>query len=69
LQGATQHLCKEFNEPFDPVSRMDTIRTIFAIAAHNKWPMYQMDAKSTFLNGYLEEEVYVEQPQSYEIPG
>ena len=47
---------------------MDTIRTVLVIAAQNKWHVYQMDVKSTFLNGYLEEEVYVEQPQGYEVP-
>ena len=53
----------DFNETFSPVARMDTIRTILAIVAKNKWLVYQMDFKSAFLNGYLEEEVYVEQPQ------
>ena len=48
---------------------MDTVRTVLAIAAQNKWHVYQMDVKSSFLNGYLEEEVYVEYTQSYEVPG
>ena len=48
---------------------MDTVRTVFAIVAQNKWHAYQMDVKSSFLNGYLEEEVYVEQPQFYEVLG
>ena len=54
---------------FAHVARMDTVRTVLAIATQNKWHVYQMDVKSTFLNGYLEEEVYVEQPQGYEVPG
>jgi hypothetical protein len=45
---------------------MDTVITVLAIVAQNKWYVYQMSA---FLNGHLEEEVYVEQPQSYDIPG
>ena len=44
-----------FNETSAPVARMDTIRTILAITEQNKWPVYQMDVKSTFLNGYLDE--------------
>ena len=41
---------------------MDIVRTILAIVAQNKRHIYQMDDKYQFLNGYLEEEVYVEQP-------
>ena len=49
---------------------MNIIRTVLAIVAQNKWFDYQMvDVKSTFLNGYLEEEVYVGHPQGYEFPG
>jgi len=48
---------------------METIRTVLAIAAQLKLPVYQLDVKSAFLNGELEEEVYVEQPQGYIIKG
>jgi hypothetical protein len=68
-RGFTQQPGIDFNETFAPVAWMDTVRTVLAIVAHNKWHVYQMDVKSTFLNGHLEEEVYVEQPQGYEIPG
>ena len=47
---------------------MDTVRIVFAIASQNKWYVYQMDVKSEFLNGCLDKEVYVEQPQGYEVP-
>ena len=40
---------------------------VFSIAAKQKWKVYQTDVKSTFLNGVLKEEVYVEQPPGYEI--
>ena len=65
--GFTQQLGIDFNETFAPVPCMDTVRTILAIATQNKWHVYKMDIKSTFLNGYLEEEVYVEHPQLYEV--
>ena len=48
---------------------MDTVRTVLAIVMQYKWSVYQMDVKSTFFNGNLEEEVYVEQPQGYDVPG
>lgn len=44
---------------------METIRLIISQAAQFEWPIYQMDVKSAFLNGVLEEEVYVEQPLGY----
>ena len=52
-----------------PVARIDTIRLPTVIAAQNKWKIYQMDVKSAFLNGYLEEEVYIEQPPRYSKQG
>ena len=67
-RGFTQQPDIDFNETFAQVTCMDTIRTILAIAAQNKWPVYKMDVKSAFLNGYIDEEVYVEQPQGYEVP-
>ena len=68
-RGFIQQPIIDFNETFAPVARMDTVRIVLAIIAQNKWLVYQMDVKSTFLNGYLEEEVYVKQPQGYEVLG
>ena len=48
---------------------MDTIRAIRAIAAQKQWHVYQMDVKSAFLNGIIEQEVYVDQPPGYTIKG
>ena len=67
--GFTQQPGIDFNKMFAPVSRMDTVRIVLAIAAENKSHVHQMVVKSIFLNGYLEDEVYVEQPQGYEVPG
>ena len=67
-RGFTHQPDIEFNETFSPIAQMDIIRAVFEIDAQNKWFVYQMNVKSTFLNGYLEEEVYVEQPKGYEFP-
>ena len=55
----------DYDEVFAPVARVDTIRLLTTIAAQNEWKIFQMDVKSTFLNGYLEEEIYIEQPLGY----
>ena len=68
-RGLTQQLGMDFNETFAPVARTDLVRLVLAIAAQNKWHVHRMDVKSSFLNGYLEQEVYVEHPQHYEFPG
>jgi len=44
---------------------METIRLLISLAAQHRWAILQMDVKSAFLNGVLEEEVYVEQPLGY----
>ena len=59
----------DYDETFAPTAKMVTIRTVIALAAHHQWPIYQMDIKSAFLNGTLEEEVYVEQPPGFAVPG
>ena len=66
-QGFSQQPDIDYNETFAPVARIETIRMVLAITAQNRWIMHQMDVKSAFLNGYLEEEVYVRQPSGYEI--
>ena len=57
----------DFTETFAPVSRFDIVRALICLAAHKSQKLYQPDAKSAFLNGELQEEVYVEQPQRFVI--
>jgi hypothetical protein len=57
----------DFEETFSPVSRMEAIRLILAYACSKKIKVYQMDVKSSFLNGELEEEVYIEQPEGFQL--
>lgn len=65
VKGYKQKPGIDYFEVFAPVARMDTIQMIVALAAQNHWKIYQMDVKSAFLNGFLDEEVYVEQPPGY----
>jgi hypothetical protein len=52
----------DFEETFGPVARMEAICLILAYACSKNVKVYQMDIKSSFLNGELEEELYVEKP-------
>lgn len=54
-KGFEQRPGYDFQEVFAPVARMETIRLMIAMAAQNHWKIYQMDVKSAFLNGPLEE--------------
>ncbi|GKF29059.1 retrovirus-related pol polyprotein from transposon TNT 1-94, partial [Tanacetum coccineum] len=55
----------DFEESLAPVARLDAIRIFIAYAAHMNMIIYQMDVKTTFLNGILREEVYVSQPDGF----
>ena len=67
-QGYTQVEGIDFDETFAPVARLEAIRILLAYANHHAIILYQMDVKSAFLNGKLEEEVYVAQPPGFEDP-
>uniref|UniRef100_A0A453B0H4 Reverse transcriptase Ty1/copia-type domain-containing protein n=1 Tax=Aegilops tauschii subsp. strangulata TaxID=200361 RepID=A0A453B0H4_AEGTS len=55
----------DFEEVFAPVTRMESVRLVIALAAQESWKLHHMDVKSVFLNGELKEEVYVKQPPGY----
>ena len=57
----------EFDETFVPIARLESIRMFLTYGCHKKFKVYQMDVKSYFLNGYLKEEVYMEQPQGLQL--
>ncbi|KAK6115531.1 hypothetical protein DH2020_007800 [Rehmannia glutinosa] len=65
-KGYSQEEGIDFDETFAPVARLEVIRMFLAYAAHKNFIVYQMDVKSAFLNGFLEEKVYVEQPPGFE---
>ena len=65
-RGFSQKEEIDYEETFAPVARYTTIRSVLALAVVMKWKINQMDVKTAFLNGVLEEEVYVEQPLGFE---
>jgi hypothetical protein len=65
-QDYTQVEGLDFRETYAPVARLEAIMILLAYACAHNIKLYQMDVKSTFLNGYINEEVYVKQPLSFE---
>jgi hypothetical protein len=59
-KGYTQNDVIDYKETFSPVSKKDSLRIIMAIVAHYDLELHQMDVKTAFLNGDLEEEVYMD---------
>ena len=57
----------DYEETFAPVAQYTSICTIISLAASMGWKLHQMVVKTTFLNGEIEEEVYIEQPEGFVI--
>jgi hypothetical protein len=66
-RGFSQIEGVDYDERFAPAARYTSIMSIIAIAAKTGWRIIQMDVKTTFLNGFIEEEVYIEQPQGFKV--
>jgi hypothetical protein len=64
-RGFTQTFGVDYNETFAPIAKFVSIHCILALAAIEDMEIHQMDIKTTFLNGDLEEEIYMEQPQGF----
>jgi hypothetical protein len=67
-QGYSQVEGRNFGEIFAPIARLEAIRILLAFATSKKFKLYQMDVKSDFLNGVIQEEVSVRQPSGFENP-
>ena len=68
-KGFTQIPGIDYDETFSPVARFESLRLLLALAALENWEIHQMDVKSAFLNGVLNEEIYMEQPQGFVAAG
>jgi hypothetical protein len=67
-QGFSQIEGLDFGETFAPVAHLETIRILLSFTASKGFKLYQMNMKSDFLNGVIQEEVYVKQPLGFENP-
>ncbi|GJY39607.1 retrovirus-related pol polyprotein from transposon TNT 1-94, partial [Tanacetum coccineum] len=67
-KGYAQEEGIDFEESFALVSRLEAVRLFVAYATHKSFPIYQMDVKTTFINGLLKEEVYIAQPDGFVDP-
>ena len=66
-KGYTQIEGIDFEETFAPISIVEAIYFLLAYACSKTIKVYQIDIKSSFLNGELEEEVYIEQPEGFQL--
>lgn len=64
-RGYVQKQGIDYEEVFTPVTRLETVRVLLALAAKKGWEVHHLDVKSAFLNGELQETVYVTQPEGF----
>ena len=69
VKGYKQKEGVNYFDTYSPVTRILSIRMLMAIAMLHNLQIHQMDAKTTFLNGELNEEIYMEQPEGFIVPG
>jgi hypothetical protein len=64
-KGYVQRQGIDYEEVFTPVACMEAVRLLLTVVAWERWQVHHMDVKTTFLNGELQEEVFVDQPPSF----
>ena len=69
MKGFAQEKGINFDEIFSPVVKMTSIRTILNLVATEDFHLEKIDVKTTFLHGDLDEEIYMAQPQGFEVKG
>jgi len=65
VKGYAQLFGIDYSDTFAPVVKLDTIKLLLALAAQNNWKVFQLNVKSAFLNGFLQEEIFIEQPEGF----
>ena len=68
-KGYSQQFGVDYHDTFAPVVRFNSLRTLLALAVQRGMIIHQMDVVTAFLNGYLDEDIYMEQPPGYVKPG
>ena len=68
-QGFAQKQGLDYDETFSPVVRLESLRTVITLAVQNGMKMHQRDVTTAFLNGELQEEVYMKQPEGFAAEG
>ena len=67
-RGFTQVHGTDYFDTYAPVTRLETIRLLFALAVEKDWEIRQIDVKTAYLNGDLDEDIYMEPPKGYDVP-
>ena len=68
-KGYSQVPSLHFNETYAPVMQWELLHTILALGAILSMPICQFDVKSMYFQGIIQEEVWVDQPEGFEMPG
>ena len=69
VKGYAQVFGVDFSKTFVLVACHDTIRMLLALITHKGWKVYHLDVMSAFLNGHLQEEIFVEQLEGFQVKG
>ena len=68
-KGFSQVEGLDFDQVFSPVVRFETVHLMLALAALENWYITGLDVRSAYLYGKLDEEIYMEQPKGFAVPG